>query len=228
VSDLHDRPFARSFTRRDSPDIAAPIASSEAARYDGYVPTEIHVSTIATKPITAEEFLHLPDPTDGTTLHELLQGDVIAMPRPGFRHGLRQGRIFAILDAYGSSTKLGRAATDVGLLLERDPDTVRGPDVVYLSAERLPLDQEPVGFLSVAPEVCVEVLSPTNRRVELRDKIIEYFRFGVRMVWIVDPEEKTLTIYRSADEARLYHDSARVSGEEVLPGFECRVADLFA
>ena len=185
------------------------------------------MSTIAAKPITAEEFLHLPDPTDGTTLHELLQGEVIAMPRPGFRHGRRQYRIAAILDAYGSSTKLGRAATDIGLLLERDPDTVRGPDVVYLSAERLPFDREPVGFLTVAPEVCVEILSPTNRRAELRDKIIEYFRFGVRMVWIVDPEEKTLTIYRSADEARLYHETARVNGEDVLPGFECKVAELF-
>ena len=123
----------------------------------------------------------MPDPGDGMR-HELVRGDLTVMPRPGFRHGRRQLRIASLLDAYGAASKHGRAATDVGLLLERDPDTVRGPDVAYLSAERLPLDQEPEGFLTIAPDICVEILSPSNRRSEMHEKIVEYFQFGVRMV----------------------------------------------
>jgi Uma2 family endonuclease len=184
------------------------------------------VSPVATKLVTADEFLRMPETGDGM-MHELVRGAVVAVPMPGFRHGRRQLAIAKILDDYARPKSLGRAATEVGILIERGPDTVRGPDVSYWSAERLPLDQEPEGFVTIPPELCVEVLSPTNRRAELREKIVEYFRFGVRMVWVIDPEDRTLTVYRSADEARLFHENARFNGDDVLPCFECHVGDLF-
>lgn len=185
------------------------------------------MATVATRPITAEEFFRLSDPRDGEA-RELVHGEVVVMPRPGFRHGRRQGRVFAILDSFGAGAKHGRAATDVGILTGRDPDSVRGPDVAYWSYERIPADQEPAGYPSVAPDLCVEILSPSNRRAELREKIIEYFRVHVRMVWLIDPEDRTLTIYRSVDEAKLLHESATFADDEVLPTFSCRVADLFS
>lgn len=184
------------------------------------------MATAATRPMTAEEFWNLPDPQDGMR-HELVRGELTVMPRPGFRHGRRQLRIAGLLDAYGAEGDRGRAATDVGILIERDPDTVRGPDVAYWSAERLPLDQEPEGFLAIAPDLCVEIISPSDRRTELHEKIVEYFRFGVRMVWLVDPEDRTITIYRSPDEAHLYHETAEFDGGDALPGFRCGVGELF-
>lgn len=184
------------------------------------------MTPVAPKLMTAEDLLRLPDAGDGM-MHELIRGEVVTVPRPGFRHGRRQYAIARILDDFGKEKSHGRAATDVGILIERDPDTVRGPDVAYWSAERMPLDQEPEGFAVIAPDVCVEILSPTNRRAELHEKIVEYFRFGVQMVWVVDPEDRTLTVYRSADEARLFHESAKFSDNDVLSGFECLVGELF-
>jgi Uma2 family endonuclease len=72
----------------------------------------------------------------------------------------------------------------------------------------------------------VEVLSPSNTRKQILTKLREYFARGVRLVWVIAPEDRTLTIYRTPDEGRLLHESAIVTGEDVLPGFECRVSDL--
>jgi Uma2 family endonuclease len=115
-----------------------------------------------------------------------------------------------------------------GLVTERDPDTVRGPDVSYWSYERLPADQEPEGYPEVAADLCAEILSPSNRPGKMREKVREYFTRGVRMVWLIDPEDRNVWVYRAPDEARVFHEGATLSGEDVLPGFSCRVSDLFA
>jgi Uma2 family endonuclease len=166
-------------------------------------------------------------PADGSKV-ELIRGELVKVCRPGFRHGLRQLRIGGILDQFGRSKQHGRAVVETGMVTEQGPDTVRGPDVSYYSAERLPLDQEPEGYPAVAPDLCVEVLSPSNRTAPIREKMREYFQRGVRIVWIVDPEDRTVAVYRSLDEGRIFHENATLTGEDVLPGFTCRVAELFA
>jgi Uma2 family endonuclease len=100
--------------------------------------------------------------------------------------------------------------------------------VAYWSAERLPFDQEPEGYPEVAADLCVEILSANKRLRQILEKLREYFARGVRMVWIVDPEDRTVTVYRTPDEGRVLHESATLFGEDVLPGFSCRVAELFA
>jgi Uma2 family endonuclease len=80
----------------------------------------------------------------------------------------------------------------------------------------------------MAPDLCVEVLSPSNRMARIREKLAEYFQRGVRMVWIADPEDRTVAVYRSPEEGRILHETATLTGEDVLPGFSCQVADLFA
>jgi Uma2 family endonuclease len=110
---------------------------------------------------------------------------------------------------------------------DRDPDTVRGSDVSYWSTERLPLDQEPEGYPDVAPDLAVEVLSPSNRMARVREKMRELFERSVRMIWVVDPEDRTVTVYRSLNEGRVLHESAKLQGEDVLAGFACPVADFF-
>ena len=84
----------------------------------------------------------------------------------------------------------------------------------------------PVGYIEIAPDMLIEVLSPSNTGKKIREKLIEYFVKGVRLVWVIAPEDRTLTIYRKADEGRLLHDTATLTGEDVLPGFSCRVSDL--
>lgn len=185
------------------------------------------MATVTQRLITAEEFLRMPDPPDGSK-QELVRGEIVTMSVPGFRHGCRQVRVAGLLDHYAISNRSGRVTVETGVLTEHDPDTVRGPDVAYWSAERLSLDEEPEGYPQVAPDLCVEIRSPSNRLRQLRRKIEEYFERGVRMVWIVDPEDRTVTVYRAPDEGKLLHESASLSGDDVLPGFQCRVADLFA
>jgi Uma2 family endonuclease len=185
------------------------------------------MATVAQKLITAEEFLKMPEPPDGSK-QELVRGEVITMPPPGFRHGVRQGRVYRILDDYVTPRRLGRVTVESGLVTERGPDTVRGPDVAYWSAERLPLDQEPEGYPDVAADLCVEILSPSDRPGKVREKVREYCVRGVRMVWLIDPEDRNVWVYRAPEEARVLHEGATLNGEDVLPGFSCRVTDLFA
>ncbi len=181
---------------------------------------------VSEKLITVQEFSQMPSPPDGSR-QELVRGVVVTMPPPGFRHGLRQGKVYKILDHYGTSTRHGRAVVESGMVTDRGPDTVRGPDVSYWSAERLPLDVEPEGYPDTSPDLCVEVLSPGNQLAKILEKLREYFANNVRMVWVVDPDDRTLTVYRSADEGRLLHESAMLSAEDVLPGFSCRVGEFF-
>jgi Uma2 family endonuclease len=185
------------------------------------------MATAAQKLITAEEFFRMPNPPDGSK-QELVRGEIVTMPPPGFRHGVRQGQAYWLLRNFAMTQRLGRVTVESGVVTERGPDTVRGPDVAYWSYERLPADQEPEGYPDVAADLCAEVLSPSDRPGKMREKVREYFTRGVRMVWLIDPEDRNVWVYRSADEARVLHEGATLSGEDVLPGFTCRVADLFA
>jgi Uma2 family endonuclease len=183
------------------------------------------MSTVKERLMTAEEFLHFSGSPNVKV--ELVRGEVVTMCRPGFRHGLRQGRAFSILDNYGRTTRRGRAVVETGVVTEKDPDTVRGPDVSFWSAEQVPLDQEPEGYPEGFADLCVEVLSPNNAFAKILKKMGEYFKSGTRMVWIIDPEDRTVTVYRSLDEGQVLHESATLTCEDVLPGFSCPVREFF-
>lgn len=184
------------------------------------------VTATAAEQMSLEEFIRRPNPMDGSR-EELAEGKVVTMPPPRFRHGRIQGRIFAAIDRYAMPLKLGLVATETGIVTHRDPDSVRGPDVAYWSRERLPLDAEVDVYPDVAADLCVEVLSPDDRPRDVQQKIREYFECGVRMVWIVDPDARSVTVYRSVREGRLLWEDATISGEDVLLGFECSVSEFF-
>jgi Uma2 family endonuclease len=184
------------------------------------------MSAIAHKLLTAAEFARLPNPADGAK-QELVRGEVITMPPPGFRHGRGQVRIAGLLDRFVTAKQLGRITVETGLITELDPDTVRGPDVSFWSYERLPINIVPEGYPDVAADLCVEILSPGDRLSRLREKIAEYFARGVRMVWVVDPENRSVTVYRSPTEEHVLSEGATLSGEDVLSGFTCLVSELF-
>jgi Uma2 family endonuclease len=184
------------------------------------------MSTVAEKLLTAEEFARLPEPPDGSK-QELVRGVIVTTPIPSFRHGEVQATVGFILKLFLRSNPIGRVVVESGLVTERDPDTVRGPDVSFWSAERLPLDQTPEVYPDVAADLCVEVLTPSSSRRDMNDKVREYLARGVRMVWVVDPEARSVTVHRQPDEGRVLLESATLTGEDVLPGFSCRVAELF-
>ncbi len=168
----------------------------------------------------------MPEPPDGSK-EELVRGVIVTMPAAGFRHGVCQTNAAFLLKSHTRATRSGRVTVESGLPTEQDPDTVRGPDVAFWSAERLPLDQMPEVYPDVAADLVVEVLSPGSRRQAVQDKIREYLNRGVRMIWIVDPEARSVTVYRQASEGRLLWEDATLTGEDVLPGFQCRVAEFF-
>jgi Uma2 family endonuclease len=184
------------------------------------------VSTTTTKLLTAEEFSKLPSPVDGSK-QELVRGEVITMPPPGFLHGVVQNNVSFALTAHARQTKSGRVTVESGVVTDTGPDTVRGPDVAFWSYERLPPDHVPVVYANVAPDLCVEVKSPSNTEQRTTKKVSEYFACGARMVWVVDPEERTVTVYRKPGDGRVIWEDATITGEDVLPGFTCPLVEFF-
>jgi Uma2 family endonuclease len=177
------------------------------------------------KLVTAEELSQMPEPLDGTR-YELLEGEVLQMTPAGGRHGKCCGLIARALIVYAAEHGAGHVATnDTGIFTERDPDTVLGPDVAYWSRERLP--EMPEGFVEVAPDLAVEVVSPSDTQIHLHRKVLHYLDHGVRLVWVVDPGVQTATVYRSRQEICILSLEDEITGGDVLPGFSCRVDKFF-
>ncbi|MGL6096876.1 MAG: Uma2 family endonuclease, partial [Fimbriiglobus sp.] len=116
--------------------------------------------------LTADEFSRLPNPADGSK-QELVRGEVVTIPPPGFRHGDVQGNVLFAVKSYVKQSKTGRVTVETGLVTGRDPDSVRGPDVAFWSFARLPADQYPAVYPTVAADLVAEVLSPGNTRRQI-------------------------------------------------------------
>ena len=109
--------------------------------------------------------------------------------------------------------------------MERTPDTVRGPDVAFWSIARQPT--MPEGYFEIPPDIAVEVLSPSDRSKDVRAKIREYVFYSVPLVWLVDPETRTVTVYRGSMRGTELDEADDLDGGDVLPGFTCKVSDFF-
>jgi Uma2 family endonuclease len=174
---------------------------------------------------TVDQFLTTCDPAHGWT--ELARGRVVVRPWPTFRHALVKSNVGFAIRAHLNGAKIGRVAFSSGVITERDPDTVRGPDVSFYSAERLPFGVEVIAYHDLPPDLCVEVKSPSETKSGLRDKAHEYLTGGVKLVWIVDPDARTVTIYESKIKSTVLEAEAILTAESVLPGFSCVVSDFF-
>jgi len=158
---------------------------------------------------------------------ELVQGRVVYIDHTGDEHGMHEAEIAWHLINFNRTRKLGWVLTgEVGVYTQFAPDTVRGVDVLFVSRQRL---AAPSGkALKVAPELVIEIVSPTDRWRDLRNKIDEYFAIGVERVWIVEPEKKQLLVYRTPTEFRQFTQQETVYGEGILEGFELPLSELFA
>ncbi|MCY4119326.1 MAG: Uma2 family endonuclease, partial [Acidobacteria bacterium] len=160
--------------------------------------------------LTGDELLRMPwlNPC------ELVGGRVIRMTPTNPTHGRIEVNVAAALRRFARSQKLGIVmAGEVGVFTSRNPDTVRAPDVLFLSHERDAARTRRDGFLDVAPELVVEILSPTDRRDEVQRKLREYFAAGVRVAWVVDPAERVVRVHAAHGEPR------RFAAGDVLSGF---------
>jgi Uma2 family endonuclease len=186
------------------------------------------MTTTADRLITAEEFARLPETEDGSK-QELVRGRIETIsPPPRFDHGLIQGQICFVLRLFLATHPIGRVTTESGVVVGDDPDTVRGPDVAFWSFQRLPADVVVETYPAVAADLCVEILSPGEQYGRLQRKIGDYLACGVRLVWVVDPESRTVTVYRPDAPLTVLQDNDDITGGDVLPGFTRRVAELFA
>jgi Uma2 family endonuclease len=129
---------------------------------------------------------------------------------------------------YVRAQKLGRVYTnETGFVLMSDPDTVRAPDVAFLRRERLTEGRSPRGYIRGAPDLAVEVISPSDRYTEVAEKIAEWLEHGVRMVVVVDPRRKTVDVHRPGQPTRTLGMNDVLDGEDVVPGWSLAVRDLF-
>jgi Uma2 family endonuclease len=171
--------------------------------------------------LTEEEFLRLPD--DGRK-YELVEGEAREVPA-GVLHDAIVARIIMVL---------GHFVHSIGILwgssagCRMATGKIRSPDVALVLWERLPERKLPVGFTDFAPDLAIEVLSPNENWAELGQKLGEYFASGTKQVWLVDPEAKTVTVYKSLTQVQVFCAEDELTGGDLLPNFRCQVADLFA
>lgn len=177
--------------------------------------------------VTAQDLWRLGE---GDIRRELVNGEVVEMAPVGGIHGqvtLRIGRRLAEhVERHGGGEVL---VGDVGFVLNlpTDPERVRAPDVAFVSSPRLPGGRLPQGFLVGAPDLAVEVLSPTDNPLEVQQKVRDYLEAGARLVWVMAPQAKTVTIYRVDGSARLLREHQDLEGEDVLPGLTISLAEVF-
>lgn len=174
--------------------------------------------------VTADEFARIPD---DDYRYELVEGRVIRMSPPGFRHGALATRLGIVLGQHIEGHNLGVLVTEAGFKLASNPDTVRGPDLAFVRRERISAAGLPAGFWAGPPDLVVEILSPDDRPSEVRRKIDDYLSRGVRLVWVFDPDEKTATTYRRLAAPITIGIDENLDGGEMLPGFSCPVRRIF-
>jgi Uma2 family endonuclease len=176
------------------------------------------------KLMTAEDLLAL-----GSDFHgELVRGRLVEMAPASWKHGQIGLRVGVLLGTFVQQNKLGIVvAAETGFILARDPDVVRAPDAAFISAARVAAADEH-GFFTGPPDLAVEVLSPSDKVFDVDEKIADFLTAGCRAVWIINPKQESLTVYRPGQAPQVLRKTDSVDGGEVLPGFACPVADLFA
>src|SRR5215467_13035658 len=172
--------------------------------------------------ITGDELARMPD----HELTELIDGRIVPLSPTNSEHGRIEANVSLALGNFVSAQKLGLVLVgEVGIFTRWNPDRVRGADVVFISHAQYDRRTKTRGFLDVAPELIVEILSP--ERPDTAQKVLEYLEVGVRLVLVVDPQARTIAAHRPDDVVRLYTERDAVPCDDVLPGFTVRVAEVF-
>jgi Uma2 family endonuclease len=175
---------------------------------------------------TAEDLLRIS--ADTSHRYELEKGKLTMMSPAGYEHGDLAMALGSRMRIFAEDHQLGRvSAAETGFLLTRDPDTVRAPDIAFVRKDRLPDAKLPQGYFPGAPDLAVEVVSPNDSASRVLDKVQDWLRHGTMLVWVVEPQTQTVTIYRADGSATVLQSDDTLTGEEVLPGFRYELKTLF-
>lgn len=175
--------------------------------------------------LTAEDLLKQAD--DGYR-YELVKGVICRMPPTGFEHGIRTAEIGSLLNVHVKKHKLGYVCgAETGFKISQNPDTVRAPDAAFVSQTAIDEKGIPKGFWEGAPDLAVEVISPSDTYTEVEEKVDEWLNAGCAMVWVMNPRRETVEVYRSPDDIIVLRGEDILDGRDVIEGFQCPVRDLF-
>jgi Uma2 family endonuclease len=175
--------------------------------------------------LTADDLARVSSPDKRS---ELIRGRMVVREPAGFRHGDVAMAIALSIGYFLRTNPLGRLlAAETGFVLSTSPDTVRAPDVAFVRHERIP-DPLPRGYARLGPDLVVEVLSPDDRPGEVLEKTADWLNAGVRLVWVIDPERRTGRVHRSDGTVAILEESDALDGEDVLPGYRSRLAEILS
>ena len=185
---------------------------------------------LLTQPVTADNFLEvasLPEYADQNI--ELVEGEIVTMPTTNRDHSETLGLLTSLISVHILANRLGKFYVgEAGVILERNAygrDTVRGLDFAFISKDRLPQLGES-NLLDIAPDLAIEVISPSNSAADMHRKVDQLMDAGTRQVWVVYPDSRDVDVH-TADGAITYREGDSISGGDILPGFEIAVADMF-
>ena len=179
------------------------------------------VQTIA----TAAELTRLPD---DDFRYELNEGELIRMPPPGEEHGWIQNRLYGRLFNHVADRQLGTTYVETGFLLGSDPDVVRAPDIAFIRQERLPVAVDPTsGYILGAPDLAVEIQSPSQSPADLQKKAAQYLAAGAQAVWVWYPRKRQAVVHRRSRKPVTLSVGNHLEAPDLLPGLRILLADIF-
>jgi Uma2 family endonuclease len=178
-----------------------------------------------TKLMTVDELWRMPE---NGRYYELVKGELHPMPPSGGEHGDVTMNLSAPMWTHATVQDLGKVvAAETGFVLERDPDTVRGSDIAFIRKDRIPAAGLPKKYIPFAPDVAVEVVSPTDSLKKVEEKVAEWLAAGTKLVWVVMPKRRVIKVYRSMTDVTILTDKDELDGGDVMPGFHLPVAQVF-
>lgn len=175
--------------------------------------------------LTADDLWNMPDRGGH---RELVKGELRDMSPAGFDHGQVTLNLAIPLGTFIKANQLGAiVAAETGFIIERDPDTVRAPDIAFVRKDRLPKAERQLRFWPGAPDLAVETVSPWDTVFEIDEKVADWLTAGTPLVWVVNPKSKTVAVYRPQTPVRILTPGETLDGAEIVPGFQIPVADIF-
>jgi Uma2 family endonuclease len=172
---------------------------------------------MATETITLADFM-----AGDYDVYEYVKGELVSMASPTLEHGEITLNIGALLRAHIRKHQLGSYSTETTFTIGKSG---RRPDVAFLAKERVPENKRQAS--PVPPDLAVEIVSPTDMAYDVEDKVLEYLEAGTQMVWVIHPVTKTVTVYRTPTDIKILTINDTLTGEDVVEGFECAVAEIF-